>query len=167
MSRISIIDQSAIARAYAVELVPMATLARIHGISRMAVWKILRKQNIETRRGIATQIYTTCKTCGKPIKKPRCQYRTRLNMFCCRTCYTAYLKRNDSTNPLISTRAGMRMARKTVAKHIRLKPGYVVHHEDRNTTNNDISNLRVFRSNADHVRYHRGFDVAPIWSGVK
>jgi hypothetical protein len=44
-------------------------------------------------------------------------------------------------------------------------PGYVIHHKDRNTLNNNPSNLMVFRNQGDHIRHHRGFDVEPVWAG--
>ena len=35
-----------------------------------------------------------------------------------------------------------------------LKEGEVVHHEDGDVTNNHVTNLWVFASQADHARYH-------------
>lgn len=35
-----------------------------------------------------------------------------------------------------------------------LRPGEVVHHEDRNKKNNDLTNLFVFTNNAEHVHHH-------------
>lgn len=37
-----------------------------------------------------------------------------------------------------------------------LLDGEVVHHEDRDRSNNDPSNLMVFKTNSDHGRHHRG-----------
>jgi hypothetical protein len=41
----------------------------------------------------------------------------------------------------------------------------VVHHINRNTLDNSLSNLMVFRNSGDHIRFHRGFDVEPLWDG--
>lgn len=40
-----------------------------------------------------------------------------------------------------------------------LKDGECVHHIDKNRTNNDNSNLMVFRTNEDHICYHAGGEV--------
>ena len=37
----------------------------------------------------------------------------------------------------------------------RLLPGETVHHKDRNRANNSPENLMVFKTNADHVRFHK------------
>lgn len=37
----------------------------------------------------------------------------------------------------------------------RLRDGEVVHHEDENKLNNDVDNIYVFASQADHARYHQ------------
>lgn len=40
-----------------------------------------------------------------------------------------------------------------------LNIGEVVHHEDRNRKNNSPSNLKVFKTRADHSAYHAGRDI--------
>ena len=40
-----------------------------------------------------------------------------------------------------------------------LKRGEVVHHEDRNRKNNNIKNLKVFKTNSDHAAYHQGCKI--------
>ncbi len=40
--------------------------------------------------------------------------------------------------------------------HRQLKKGEYVHHKDNNGLNNAPSNLMVFATNADHIRYHNG-----------
>ena len=57
------------------------------------------------------------------------------------------------------------MARKAVSEYIDLMPGYVVHHKDGDTTNNQLANLAVYRSNSDHMTMHHGGLVRPIWDG--
>lgn len=37
----------------------------------------------------------------------------------------------------------------------RLLPGETVHHKDRNRANNSPENIMVFKTNADHVRFHK------------
>ena len=40
-----------------------------------------------------------------------------------------------------------------------LKDSEVVHHEDRNGLNNDITNLKIFATTKDHNRYHKGYEI--------
>ena len=40
-----------------------------------------------------------------------------------------------------------------------LKPEEVVHHIDENKFNNDQDNLMVFKTNADHSAFHKGYDA--------
>lgn len=40
-----------------------------------------------------------------------------------------------------------------------LKEGEVVHHKDRNRSNNSPENLMVFKTKADHTAYHNGMEV--------
>jgi len=69
--------------------------------------------------------------------------------------------------PYVYKRGGMREAREKVNSVYALKDGYIVHHEDRNTTNNEWENLKVFANSGDHVRYHRGFRVPVLWDGAE
>ena len=48
----------------------------------------------------------------------------------------------------------------------KLKKEEVVHHKDRNKMNNDIDNLMVFRTTADHTKYHNGCDIDCDSEGV-
>ena len=157
-------DIASIVHLYTVELIPMITLAARYQVTRMAIWKVLHRQGVDTSKA-ASHIKTTCKHCGDEIFKTRCQYRKTLHMFCDTYCYRAWLRRRDNDNPLISSRHRIRMARKAISAHFFIPYGAVVHHEDKDTANNAIQNLRVFKCNGDHVRHHRGFVVAPIFDG--
>lgn len=44
-----------------------------------------------------------------------------------------------------------------------LRPGEVVHHRDGNRQNNDLANLELFQTNADHLR-HELTGRVPNWS---
>lgn len=41
----------------------------------------------------------------------------------------------------------------------RLKKGETVHHKDENKLNNSPDNMMVFKSNADHSAFHRGYSI--------
>lgn len=149
--------------AYINRLVPMITLAKQYAITRQSVYKVLQKAGIDTGKA-ATILSVSCTCCGKVFPKRRCQVRRSKHVFCCNECYYAWLQHGNG-NPLIMHRDAQRTARKVVAFYHTLLPGEITHHEDRNQFNNDPFNLKVFASQGDHVRYHRGFVVPIIWEG--
>ena len=164
-TRLSDADYEKIIHAFVVELVPMIELAERFNVSRMGIWKVLQRAGIDTTKQ-AAHISTTCENCNQPITKIRCTFRKNLHSFCNRSCYFKWLNRHQPTNPLISSRQGMRIARKIISSVFDLQPEHIVHHEDRDNTNNNPTNLRVFASNGDHVKYHRGLPITPIFNGA-
>lgn len=51
----------------------------------------------------------------------------------------------------------------------RLKNGEVVHHIDGDKTNNDPSNLMVFKTGRDHVLFHKGYPIqkeGDVWVAI-
>ena len=51
----------------------------------------------------------------------------------------------------------------------RLKDGECVHHIDENKFNNDLDNLMVFRTVADHTAFHRGSEIhleGDVWAAT-
>jgi hypothetical protein len=160
-------QKAEIVQLYSKKLIPMIELSKRFNISRHYVWKILNKNNINTSKAIAAHINTNCFVCDKKINVVRCHYRKTLHNFCSRECFYKWLNRRDTINPLISNRHGMRLARKIISDIFDLQPEHIVHHEDRNDFNNNLSNLRVFKNQGDHVKYHRDFDIMPVFDGSK
>jgi hypothetical protein len=152
-----------IIQAYTEQLDTMVDLAKRYGRSRHGIWKMLKKAGVDTTK---RKLVVSCSTCGKELKRTKGRIRKQPNHFCGYECYYAFLEAGNG-NPYIQNRQGQRIAREKVSEYIELKEGYIVHHEDRNTLNNTIYNLKVFRNQGDHVRYHRGFDVEPLWDGDK
>jgi len=150
-----------IIRAYN-ELTPMITLAKQYGVTRQAIWKLLRKYEQDTSKH---RILVSCTVCGKEILRTKARIRKQLHHFCSTKCYYAYLEAGNG-HPYIQNRNGQRIGRSIVSKYFNLAAEHIVHHEDRNTLNNKPRNLKAFRNQGDHVRYHRGFDVEPIWNGL-
>jgi predicted DNA-binding protein YlxM (UPF0122 family) len=155
-------DQVDIIRAYTEQLMPMLELANQYNITRQGIWKLLKRSGVDTSKH---KLIVSCSTCQKEIKRNRCLIRKSLNHFCCNKCYYAFLETGNG-NPYIQNRQGQRIARKKVAELFDLQPGNIVHHDDRNTLNNMLHNLKVFRNQGDHVRYHRGFTVEILWDGA-
>ena len=118
-----------------------------------------------TRAGIKPRtgkwIEVTC-YCGKTSEKIRASWKISSRRYCGRPCYMAEIK-SHSYHPW---RQGQRLARAIVSQHFTLQPGHVVDHRNGDDRNNDLSNLRVYASQADHMRMHRGGDVTPVWDGA-
>lgn len=143
------------------ELETMIVLAKEYKITRQGIFKLLKRNGIDTSK---RHIEISCDACQKVFLRHKFRVRKQKHNFCCPDCYFAYLEAGNG-NVYKQSLWGQRIARKKVLEMFDLKEGYVVHHEDRNCLNNDLNNLRVFVCQGDHVRYHRGFDTKPIWAG--
>ncbi len=68
----------------------------------------------------------------------------------------------------ISPKKRVLIHRYIMEKHLRrkLKKGEVVHHIDENKTNNNISNLRLYKSHSEHMIGHGGRKWLIDWSKV-
>lgn len=103
----------------------------------------------------------SCHVCNKAMVLSPSKLKGQKRFFCSRKCYHS-LRQDGRYHP---NRQGQRIARKVVSQYFDLQPQHVVHHEDRDTRHNDIVNLLVFASQADHMAYHHGSDVKPLWDG--
>lgn len=157
--RITSNDIVNIVHAYTVELVPMIELAKRYNVTRQAIYKVLRKAGIDTSKRLTP---VSCTVCGNEMLRTRPRIRNQKWHFCDHKCYSAWL---NAGGRWIEWRQGSRIARSKVSEVFGLQPGHIVHHENKNQYDNRIENLRVFRNQGDHVRYHRGFDVDPLWDG--
>jgi hypothetical protein len=153
-----------IVTAFTEDLEPVITLADKYGLTRHGIYKILKRAGIDPKE--YGKLDVSCKVCGKIITRHRARVRRQLNHFCCEACYHAFLEAGNG-KPYKPSPWGGRVARAKVSEHFELKEGNVVHHENRSQFDNRLSNLRVFATQGDHTRYHRGFDVEPIWDGSK
>lgn len=154
-------QQVDIINAYSVDLVPMITLAEQYGVTRQGIYKVLDRAGIDTTKH---RIPVSCHVCGTETMRTKARIRRQLHHFCSEDCYYAFLAAGNG-RPYIQSRIGQKRARSIVSDHFTLQSTHIVHHEDRNTLNNDLINLRVFAYQGDHLRHHRGFDVEPIWDG--
>lgn len=158
-------DKVDIIEQYTNGLVPMIKLAEQYGITRQGIHKLLKHAGIDTSKE-AANMSVSCTVCGSEFKRKRCQIRNMKHHFCSSECYFAWLKHGNG-NPLIMHKQGQRTARKVIQEYYAILPREVVHHEDRNQFNNHPSNLKVFKNQGDHVRYHRDFIVPIVWDGSK
>lgn len=151
-----------IIKAYDTHLTPMIELAKQYNVTRQAIHKILKRAGTNTRK---RRLLVSCTVCSKEIPRTKARIRRQKHHFCSPACYHAFLDAGHGNGPYIPWRHGMRIARQKISGLFSLQEGHVCHHEDRNCYNNQLDNLRVFANQGDHVRYHRGFDVEPIWNG--
>ena len=146
---------------YQEQLTPMIELARTYGISRQGIYKVLKKAGVNTTK---RRLDVSCTTCAKVFPRTKAKIRRQLNNFCSPDCYHAFLAAGNGS-PYIYSRHGQRIGRTIISQYFQLQEGHISHHENRNNLDNRPVNLRVFACQGDHVRYHRGFDVDPIWDG--
>jgi transposase-like protein len=141
----------------------MNDIAAALEVSRVAIHKMLKKAGVDTSK--RQRIERICPVCEKPVKVRRGRARRFRDSYCDSECYFAYLETLGEDYKPSSYHC--REARKIILQYFDLQPEHRGHHEDKNDKNNDLKNLRVFASQGDHVRYHRGFKVIPIWDGRK
>ncbi len=143
------------------DLMSMEQIGNFFNVSRQAVKKFLNKCGVNTSKG---QFFIICDNCGTKKFKPRNQIRGKVHRFCSEKCYFEFLN-----NPLYKqSRQGQRIGRKEIEKKFGYIPEFVIHHKDSNDLNNDLSNLILFKSHSDHMKFHRfrsvnGLDCESEW----
>lgn len=162
MAKLTNKDKGNIIEAYQ-NLETMISLADKYGVTRQAIYKLLKRSGIDTRK---RRIRVSCSSCGNILLRTKARVRRQNAHFCNYECYHAYLEAGNG-NPYIHNRYGQKIGRKIVSHFFDLEDGMIVHHEDRNTLNNLPHNLKVFAYQGDHIRHHRGFEVTPLWDGSK
>lgn len=145
--------------AYQNQLITMIELGQQYNRSRQTIFKMLKKAGIDTSK---RKLPVSCDFCDNTLMRTKGRIRANTHHFCNYTCYYDYLNREHK---YIENAHMRRMARRLVNELFPLKDGYIVHHKDRNQGNNLTTNLMVFRTQGDHVRYHRGLKIEPLWDG--
>ena len=148
---------------YQNSLEPMEEIASDFGVTRQCIHKILKKAGVNTAK--EQKIERVCTVCGKSIQRPRSRARKSKKSFCSQECYISWLETlGESYKP---SNYHSRFARKVVTKYFPYSPedGHILHHINKDCTDNRKINLMVFDSQGNHVRYHRGFQVTPLWDG--
>lgn len=142
-------DEKAI-KMYQEDLMSLQQIGDHYGVSRQAVKQYLNRRGVYTGKG---QWFIKCDQCGIKVFKPRCQIRGKMHKFCSPECYYKFINNPD----YIANRHGQRIARYTIKEKfgLNIHEFMVVHHQDSNTLNNEVSNLVVFNSQSDHMKYHR------------
>ena len=154
------IDTALLGRLYTKDHLTLRQIAAKVGMSATAVHARLTRIGVTAREG--EWITRRCAYCGEPVQRPRSRSRGKLRVFCNDEHYYALL----AASGFVEWRHGSRLARAVVAQHFALQPEHVVHHKDDDQRHNDLANLAVYASNADHMAHHRGRKVAVIWDGA-
>lgn len=145
-------ERSEIIFAFTKELAQIRRLSKQYGVSRQAIYKLLKKKGIDTKSsGIIT---VKCNTCGAEISRHRCRVRKQKNHFCDQDCNASFLKANIGRQ---------KMARLKVSEYFKLESGNIVHFDDGIDWNTNIYNLAVFKNQKEHILYHHNKSTKPIW----
>lgn len=150
-----------IVKAYRDDLVRAQDIADKYDVTRQAIHRLLKRNGVDTSK--EQRVERTCPVCGKKVLKTRQRARDARQSFCDQECYSAYME--SLGDEYVHSRYHCREARKIVSGYFDLQPEHIVHHEDKNNRNNAKENLRVFQNQSDHLKYHRGTKVKPIWDG--
>ena len=120
-----------------------------------------------------------CDWCGRLFERDAASLKGKRHHFCCRKCLADYSSKqknpesyaelkdysnisshmtalNSGQGKTYTKRDG-RHEHRVVAEEVlgrKLRPGETVHHMDGNKRNNRPENIRVFRSQSEHAKYH-------------
>ena len=155
-----------IIRAFTQDMEPVIGLASTWGLTRQAVYKILKQADVDTSKG---KLKVSCSACGEEVLRPKSKLRDRKNIFCNHTCHDAY---RSAAREISTKRANWhRVARRKISVVFPgLKKSHVVHFIDGKVYNCLEHNLMVFKNLGDHARWHRfGMEsgVEVLWRGDK
>ena len=153
MNKISIYDHPIIAKSYRY-LTPVIELARFYGVSRQAIYDILKSEKAE----VSKIGKTVCSWCGKEVKRPKSRLRGKKRVFCEGECYWQWMEAGGNS-------PDHKLTRSLVGMVFDLEDEMVVHYEDGIKLNNMLRNLKVFRNQDEHMKWHFDKSVDPIWEG--
>jgi len=124
-------------------------VAEALGVSRQTIWLICRKLGINQYRPIKRE----CRRCGKEFTASRARIRLGQALYHSTDCY---FKHRAEIGDYVDSKQGRRRSRKVIEDWLGydLPAGCVVHHEDGDQDNLNLSNLWVFPSHAAHMQYH-------------
>jgi len=153
-------DVNAIVRWYTKDHLTCQEIADKVGVTRQSIANRLRRAHVTSEQGEWAE--TRCAFCSTQIRVTRKRWRTHTRVFCNAEHYYALLGDSGYT----PWRHGSRLARAIVAQHFDLRSEQIVHHKDGDQRHNDLSNLAVYASHADHMAHHRGRQVDAVWDGA-
>ena len=153
------LDRETLNKLYTQEHLTMQQIGNIYKVSRVYICKLIKRYNISVYEG--GHVKVNCALCNKEKEIYRGVYRRQKGLFYCSAiCY--YKHRAIANNYQGENRTEQRHARKIYEEvsGIKLIDKQTIHHIDGNCNNNDISNLMLFNSNAEHMAYHHKLRIA-------
>lgn len=117
--------------------------------TRQRIWQLLNKYKLYDNQ----RVTRVCVKCKKSFRVVRSRARSFPPKYCSDTCYHEHRQEVGNYNP---SRQGQRIGRKVIEDWLgfKLPVGFVIHHEDGNTVNNEPENVFVFPSQSAHMTYH-------------
>jgi predicted HTH domain antitoxin len=79
----------------------LSLIGKAYGMSRQAVWKILKKRGVDMKGG-NQHVTATCRFCGKEYPTTMLRLKKDLGQFCHRNCWHDYLVKKSITKNLTS-----------------------------------------------------------------
>jgi len=169
--------------AYRDEKTSIISLAAQYGVTRMAIYKVIRAAGVDTSLQ-AARITVTCAGCGGTMEVLRCRYRVAKNFYHNRICFglgssKARQDFQEQADLQAAERGQTPLSTDTYRKRLKrvkeilnryyfpLSYGNEIHFVDGNVSNNHPKNLRVFKDRVQLLRHIRGFDAECIWDGSK
>jgi hypothetical protein len=135
---------------------------RKYGITRQAVWKILKRYGVDTQKKM---VPVHCYVCGKPIERFKCRMREHRHHFCTRDCYYAWQRaRFEQYKP---NSYFSREVYRNINDYIKMERGYTIHFINGDREDCRVQNIMVFKSEKDHLDYEQGKRVKPLFDGRK
>lgn len=147
---------------YTKHLARMEDIAITLKVTRQCIWKMLNKAGIDTRKTV--RILRECNTCGKLIERRRGMARKTKYSYCSNICYVTYLETLGEDYKASGYHC--RIGRKIISGYHEWLPGQVIHHINKDDTDNRLLNLEIYANQSDHLKKHRGHDIEPIWKGI-
>lgn len=143
-------DKEQLERWYLSEHLTLEQIGQRLGITRQAAWNRIRRCRIDTSS--AERFDIKCDVCGEEYSTTRKRYLKSIKHCCSHACYMQYLRSPEYK----AWRQGQRIARINLGKHLgrEVRTGEVVDFIDGDNRNNEISNLMLFPSSAEHIAYH-------------
>lgn len=151
MSKHSIIPQKELEDLYLNKHLTLAEIAKVYGKSRQRIWQLIKLSGISTQTAERFKLH--CPQCDREFETTRKRFRTTSLRYCSSECYQAHRLACSSYNP---TRTGQRHSKAVIEAHLGrpLQGKETIHHLDGNCDNNNVDNLVLFASHAEHIRYH-------------
>ena len=84
------ISMDELSRKYLVEHQTMQQIASGLGVTRQAIWYLVRKYGIDVSK--AERFDVVCDVCGKTHSETRKRFIRSIKHFCCKECYKVYLR---------------------------------------------------------------------------